>query len=364
MQSTVLVLGAQGSLGSALVSAFASAGWRVIAQMRPQSGKPVGLQAAHVRWLAADLSMDGDISAFTQLGTVQVVVHAASPGYTRWAALAKPLLQAAMDISRYYNATLMFPGNVYNFGAGMPALIKENTLQQPTSLKGGTRLDMEQMLERSASLHKLRSVVVRAGDYFGGAQGSWFDQWVAKGAPQGQMGCLGPHGVPTPWAFVDDVAQAFVQVAQRRAQLNAFEVFHFAGHQLRREDWEQWMHTTLVQLGWLQPQQSITVQSMPWALISSLAWAVPQWRELAEMRYLWLTPHALDGKKLAQLIGKEPRTPIEDALKLALQRLYQSKPQVLPLVTPVLEGFWHRLSHKPATAKQARADDHAVVRAA
>lgn len=339
MQSTVLILGANGSLGAALVSAFASAGWRVIAQTRPPIAAPNGKQHANVRWLHADMADATNISAFTQLGPVQVVVHAVNPAYTRWATEAKPLLQTAINISLHYSATLMFPGNVYNFGAGMPYLLKENTLQQPTSLKGGIRMDMEQQLEQAAKTHRLRSVIIRAGDYFGGgsggvgggSSGSWFDRWIAKDAPQGQMGYMGPSGVDTPWAYVPDVAQAFVQVAQRRTQLNTFETLHFAGHQLRRQDWEQMMHKAAVQLGWLQPQQALNMQPMPWGLIGSMAWALPKWRELAEMRYLWLTPHALEGKKLAQLVGKEPCTPIQDALMTSLLQLYQPAPRGLVL---------------------------------
>jgi nucleoside-diphosphate-sugar epimerase len=331
MSSTVLILGASGSLGAALVSAFASAGWHVIAQTRSHTAAPSGSYPANIQWLHADMADATNIAAYTQLGSVQVVVHAVNPAYTRWAAEAKPLLQAAINISLHFKATLMFPGNVYNYGAGMPYLLKENTLQQPTSLKGGIRMDMEQQLEQAAKLHRLRSVVVRAGDYFGGGAGSWFDSWIVKGAPQGQMGYMGPVGIDTPWAYVPDLARAFVQVAQRRAQLNTFETLHFAGHQLRREDWEQKMHQASLQLGWLQAGQTMNVHPMPWGLIGSLAWAVPKWRELAEMRYLWHTPHALEGKKLAQLLGKEPHTDIENALMQALLQAYQPKPRGLVL---------------------------------
>jgi nucleoside-diphosphate-sugar epimerase len=342
MQSTVLILGASGNLGAALVSAFATAGWRVIAQTRPQADVPSGAQPTNVQWLRADMADATNIAAFTHLAPLQVVVHAVNPAYTRWAAEAKPLLQTAINISLHFNATLMFPGNVYNFGAGMPYLLKENTLQQPTSLKGGIRMDMEQQLEQAAKTHRLRSVIIRAGDYFGGVSGgaggggsgSWFERWIAKDARQGQMGYMGPGGIDTPWAYVPDLAQAFVQVAQRRTQLNSFETLHFAGHQLRRQDWEQMMQKASVQLGWLQSQQALSVQPMPWGLIGSMAWAVPKWRELAEMRYLWLTPHLLEGKKLAQLVGKEPHTPIESALMHALLQLYQPEPKGLVLAHP------------------------------
>jgi nucleoside-diphosphate-sugar epimerase len=322
MANTVLILGARGRLGAALVGAFAAAGWRVIAQTRAQAKPPENLYPPNVQWLPADMA---NPAAFSQLGEVDVVVHALNPTYTRWASEAMPLLQSAIDLSLQYQATLMFPGNVYNFGAGMPALLQETTPQQPTSLKGGIRVDMERQLQQAAAAQGLRSIVIRAGDFFGCGTGSWFDLLVAKGAPRGRMGYAGPMGIGTAWAYVPDLAQSFVKVAQQRAQLPAFEVLHFAGYQLRREDWEQLMRKACVQLGWLQPGQAMKVQAMPWPLIRALAWAVPAWREIAEMRYLWWTPHALDGSKLAGLIGSVPHTPIDEAVQQALRQLYATQ---------------------------------------
>jgi nucleoside-diphosphate-sugar epimerase len=326
MANTVLILGSRGRLGAALVDAFAAAGWRVIAQTRAQATPPAKPYSAHVQWLPADMA---DGAAFSKLGVVDVVVHALNPSYTRWASEAMPLLQASIELSLQLKATLMFPGNVYNFGASMPALLQEGTLQQPTTRKGGIRVAMERQLEQATKTQGLRSVVIRAGDFFGSGTGSWFDLLVAKGAPRGRMGYAGPQGIGIAWAYVPDLARAFVQVAQQRSQLSAFDVLHFAGHQLRREDWEQLMRKALLQLGWLQPQQALKVQPMPWPLVRALAWAVPNWREIAEMRYLWWTPHALDGCKLAQLIGIEPHTPVEQALVQSLQELFKSEKPLL-----------------------------------
>ncbi len=36
------------------------------------------------------------------------------------------------------------------------------------------------------------------------------------------------------------------------------------------------------------------------------------------MRYLWDTPVQLDNAKLVSLLGAEPRTPLDDALRKAL----------------------------------------------
>jgi hypothetical protein len=54
-----------------------------------------------------------------------------------------------------------------------------------------------------------------------------------------------------------------------------------------------------------------------------LAWAVPMWRELLRMSYLWRVPHALDGRRLAQALGPVPTTPIDEALQAALRTLYK-----------------------------------------
>jgi len=37
----------------------------------------------------------------------------------------------------------MLPGNVYNYGLPMPAVIDEHTPQRPTNRKGAIRLQME-----------------------------------------------------------------------------------------------------------------------------------------------------------------------------------------------------------------------------
>ena len=53
-----------------------------------------------------------------------------------------------------------------------------------------------------------------------------------------------------------------------------------------------------------------------------LAWAVPMWRELLSMSYLWRVPHALDGRRLHAAIGPLPATPLDQALEEALRALY------------------------------------------
>ncbi len=317
MPSTVLILGARGRFGLAAARAFANAGWRVLGQVRPGAVPPAD---PGIEWLATDLS---DTAALTAAAReVAVVLHAINPPYTRWEQQALPALEQAMTLASRLKALLMLPGNVYNFGSGMPERLREDTAQRADTRKGKIRIAMEQRLFEASRDGSLRSIVIRSGDFFGQGKGSWFDLALAKDLHRGKLTYPGLWDVRTAWAYLPDLAAAFEQVARRvvtdPARLQALEVFHFKGYSLSGTDWIDAMTPLARSQGWL-PQQSLLKRgSMPWWLFKSMAWAVPLFRELAEMHYLWHTPHALDNGKLLALIGAEPHTPLPVAAQTAL----------------------------------------------
>src|SRR5512133_1912095 len=114
--SSVLILGARGRLGLATARAFAQAGWKVHAQVRPGASGPA---IAGVHWRG--IRPDDTAALATWARGAQVVVQGLSPAYTQraWRAELPGLTQAAIDITRALGATLMLPASVYNFGADM-----------------------------------------------------------------------------------------------------------------------------------------------------------------------------------------------------------------------------------------------------
>jgi nucleoside-diphosphate-sugar epimerase len=62
----------------------------------------------------------------------------------------------------------------------------------------------------------------------------------------------------------------------------------------------------------------IKVRALPWRLMRLLSPFVPLFRELAEMRYLWTTPIRMSNKRLKSVLGAEPRTPLETAVRETL----------------------------------------------
>lgn len=190
MRDTVLILGANGRLGRTLVDAFAAAGWTVLAQAR----RPLAGTAAHnVRSLAIDVADTAQLLAAAR--GASVVVNALNPVYTEWEQHAEALARSGMEVAQALDALLLYPGNVYNFGESMPPLLRPDTAERPSTRKGEIRRAIEAGLRERAPAP--RSVVLRAGDFFGGpGRGAWMDLAIAKSQgglsrPARPRACLG-----------------------------------------------------------------------------------------------------------------------------------------------------------------------------
>lgn len=324
--STVLILGARGRFGGAAVQAFAQAGWRVLAQVRPGAGT-LPAQAG-VQWVRAHPADTQALASAARGATV--VVQALSPIYTHaaWRRELPGLTQAAIGVTRALGATLMLPASVYNFGDRMPAQLREDTPQAATTFKGRMRIESERQIEAATRGGGMKAVVIRGGDFFGSGTGSWLDMVITRSLRTGVVTYPGALDVPTAWAYLPDMARAFVAVAQHGARLPAFETLHFAGHTLTGADWVQALQGIAREQGWITPDARLKVRHVPWPLLRAAGVFAPTLRALCEMRYLWRTPHALVDTRMAALAGPLQRTPLGQALRQSLRELglIQDKP--------------------------------------
>lgn len=314
--ATVVVMGARGRLGQAVVHAFAAAGWHVRATMRP-GGQPPAQTPAGVQWV--DLDVADPLAVRRAAEGARVVVHAMNPSRytaTAWRAEAPAMLQAALEATRYAGALLLFPGNVYNYGADLPARLDASTPQRATSGKGQVRVALEQALAQAVKTQGLHAVIVRAGDFFGGGSGTWVDQAIAKNLAQGRVTWPGPLDVEHAWAYLPDLAQAFVRVAQMTPQCiqGTLEDLPFAGHTVMGRDWIEALQAAAAPHG-----APLRVGALPWGLMRLAAPFSAMVASLIEMRYLWQRPHALDGMALARRVGPLPHTPFALAVDTALR---------------------------------------------
>jgi len=308
---TVLILGANGRFGQAAVSAFAAAGWQVLAQMRRAPAAPL---PARAKALSVDMAHAAAVAE--QAAGANLVVYAVNPAYWRWEQDLMPFFHQGLDIAQRLGAAFMLPGNVYNYGQGMPPVLHEQTQPQPSNRKGEQRIAMEDDLARLAT-QGLNSVLIRAGDFYGSGRGTWLDEAITKDLARGKLVYPGPLDLAHAWAYLPDLARAFVAVAERGVPAG-FARAHFAGHTLTGHQLLAAIDEAATRVG-RRPPQGFRVGGMPWGVIRAIGLVKPMWRELARMSYLWRVPHALAGRTLAQLAGPLPATPVVDALEQTLR---------------------------------------------
>ena len=312
----VLILGANGRFGLAAAQAFDAAGWQVAVALRRE---PVAAMPSAVQVLRTPVEQVEKLAR--EAAGASVVVHALNPSHTRWGTELLPMARAGMDIAEALGARFMLPGNVYNFGASMPARLVEATPQRAATRKGALRIALEAELERRCAEGRLTATVIRAGDFYGAGSGNWFDLAIVKSICTGKLVYPGPTDVLHAWAYLPDLARTFVAVAGRAAgECGRFECFHFAGHTLTGAELLGGIERAAGSLG-IAPSRPWSHATLPWGVIRIGGLLVPVWRELAEMAYLWRVPHALDASALERAVGPLASTPLADALRETLRGL-------------------------------------------
>jgi nucleoside-diphosphate-sugar epimerase len=303
----ILVLGAAGRLGYAAAEAFRDAGWKVGSLLRPGTAAraPTGTELIEVHALDHTAVADAAHGA-------DVVLHALNPQLTEWRRFALPLAYSAINAAETAGATLLFPGNLYNYGKHLPPIIDESTPMRPSSRKGGLRVAIEERMAE-ASERGMRAIILRAGDFFGGGRGSWFDLVLAKEIGRGRLVYPGPLDLAHEWAYLPDLVTAQVRLAGIRDRLGSFETFGFPGHAVTGRE----LTTAIARAA----HRRLKVNEMSWWLVHLLRPIVPLCRELSEIAYLWHEPHRIDGRKLETAIGEVPRTPLDLAVMRTLEDL-------------------------------------------
>lgn len=307
-ERTALVLGATGGIGGAVARTLAARGWTVRAMHRQRQGRSGGLD-----WVRGDAMVAGDVAREAE--GAALVVHAVNPpGYRDWDRLVLPMVDNTVAAARAAGAAILLPGTVYNYGPDALPVLTEASPQNPVTRKGAIRVAMERRLAEAAA-RGTPALVVRAGDFFGpGAANNWFSQGLVKpGRPLRSITAPGAPGVGHQWAYLPDVAETMVRLVEA-GEPQGFATFHMAGH------WDP-DGTAMIAAIRRAAGRDLPVRRLPWALVRLAGPAVPLFREIAEMRYLWQEPVRMANDRLVARLGAEPRTPLDEAVRTTLAGL-------------------------------------------
>ena len=311
-KKTALILGATGGIGGEIARTLLARGWRVRALHR-KGGAAGGAEPDGFEWVQGDAMNAADVVAAAK--GAAIIVHAVNPpGYRNWAKLVLPMLEASIAAAKSSGARIVLPGTVYNFGPDAWPSLHENSPQNPRTRKGAIRVEMERRL-RAAAAESVRSLVVRAGDFFGprGTGNSWFSAGLVKpGKPVTKVLYPGREGMGHQWAYLPDVSETVARLIEREDRLADFEVFHMDGH------WDGDGAALVGAIGRAAGKPDLKASAFPWWMVTLASPFVTLFREMREMRYLWREPLRMENSRLVAFLGEEPHTPLDEAVKTTL----------------------------------------------
>lgn len=297
MKNTVLILGASGKFGSHCARAFENAGWNVRKFQRNKQNITAAARGADV-----------------------IVNGLNPPNYENWGTALPAITKDVIAAAKSSGATILQPGNVYNFG-GTAGVWNESTPQSAHTVKGKIRIDIENMLREASENAGVQTIILRAGDFIDDTNsGNWFDTSIASKLEKGRFNYPGNAEIDHAWAYLPDLARAAVMLAEKRKELAMFEDVPFGGYTLTGR---QIMNHFSATLG-----QNLTLKGFPWSIMRI---ASPFWRlakELLEMRYLWDTEHALDNARFTELLPDFEPTLISTALRESIKWKTDQMPNI------------------------------------
>jgi nucleoside-diphosphate-sugar epimerase len=305
----IVVLGAKGSIGAAVVRRARLAGHHVRAVVRPgtgTSGFPVGIEV-----FPADLGSKD--SAVEVARGADVVVHAANVPYPDWPRLVPQLAENALAAAAAAGATLAFPGNVYVYGRPQSRPVTEEHPQNPHTEKGKIRVNVERSFLQAHREGRVDLVLPRYPDFYGPGVMHEIFRPVFEGAIAGKP-CRWPLDADAPHEFIliDDAAEAMLKLigtpgAHGRA-------IHVPGP--RSITPREFIGLVYAAAGATEP----TIRVFGRGTFRMVGLVNRMARSAYEMAYLFDDPVLLDGSLYRSLTGTpHPATPYEEGVRRTME---------------------------------------------
>src|SRR6188472_4133792 len=275
----IAVLGAGGGLGRNVVDAALAAKHDVVALVRDP--KRAALPEGVTTVVGDAIRVDDAVRAMTGADAAMFCVN---PPFATWLTTFRPLLQCAIAAARQTNSRLVFPANVWIYGAGrVDQLIAESHMPSPTSRRGRLRAEMEQGIHAAG----IRYAMVRLPEFYGPSVVSFTARVFRAALADRRVLWPGPLDVTSELVYMPDAARVLVEVAVA-ADCDA-SVFHLPG-----------VRTTprqFAELVYRAAGRKPRVFGVPHWLLSAAGVFDPTARGAADIGHLWRYPILLDGAK-------------------------------------------------------------------
>lgn len=311
----ILVLGATGSIGYAVVT-------RLLVRQLPVTILIRNRAKAEALFPEQSLLtfVEGDAQDATLLNQLAAdkdfIVHAINYPYDKWFGNMDTVTQKVIEAAAQNQATIVLPGNVYNFG-NTKEPIREDSQPNPCTRKGQLRVEIEAMLEVAAKAGRCRVVNVRLPDFWGPNVLNEGVKPIFENALNGKaLPWIINADIPHQAVYTLDAAEIMIRLMLRewtarqqsaRTGMSPYEVWNYGG-------------TTVPSVrAWFSEITALThnrlrIQVYSRFTISLLGLFMPIMREVKEMLYLYENTIVLDDTNLRALFPAYRPTSMKQAL--------------------------------------------------
>ncbi len=307
----VLVIGASGGMGFAIVNELLSRGMFevvVFARTRSKLERLYGNEP-NVSIVPGDVFDVDELRAAAQ--DVEMIFHAMNVPYYEWEAKLPILMTNMLTVARGENARLIAVDNIYAYGRTGSGKVNEDAPKRPHTTKGRLRLRLEDMIKESG----IEYLIAHFPDFYGPhAENTLLNETFRRVVRDQKALFVGDPTIPREYIFTPDGATALVELSLRAdaygQNWNIPGVGVITGNEilqiLRRHGYSKGMTTItkfMVQMGGLFN---------------------PTMREAVEMFYLNERPVILSGDKLERELGVIPCTSYEEGIETTLAAMRRS----------------------------------------
>lgn len=320
-QLSVLIIGITGSFGKSLALELLN---RSIVQF-PIHALVRSIEKAKTMFSPENqekmVFIKGDIQNIDELRaaapvTLDYVVHAVNYPYDQWDPFTRIALENSLQLASEKNARLLFPANVYSLKPVYDQPLSESHPFGPISKKGALRQIMEEIIENS----NVKSLSVRAGDYFGPSLTNiQMDNIFRTSAIGKSVTWYGSIKSKRDWMFLPDLAKATVSLMEIK-DLSDKERVHVSGIVVTGTDFMTALQSEAFKVN---GGKKVGCNVTPWFVIKLAGLFNSLAREFYEMKYLKDHNLQLDDSKLKLLVPDFKLTPLEETLKLTLEAVKQ-----------------------------------------
>ena len=309
-QPETLILGATGSIGYAFTQNLLDRGLPVTILVRNRSKAANLFPNAPTLTIVEGDAQDGE--RLIKLATGKAFLfHGLNYPYDKWFGNMDTVTQKVIDAAAVSRATLIFPGNIYNFGL-MREPIREDSRPAPCSRKGGLRVELEKMLEEAARAGRCRVLTVRLPDFWGPNVMNAGVRPVFENAPRGKsLPWLATIEVPHQAVYTVDAAEIIARLMLRPQPAAAYEVWNYGGQVFPSM---RWFFGQVAQ----EAGKPLKTMVMGRFAIRLLGLFIPVLREVKEMLYLYENAVVMDDTKVRQAFPDFRETPLHLAIRQTL----------------------------------------------